>query len=190
MPIENTLPGGDFHDFEIDCNAGAVVLWRIIEHQPRQTVGENEADPVVVDMVILTGPNKGLVRRGERLVPRGITGSLRKSRVGAETVSCMGWSPKPGRNGKPFVCANPANAEQLEWAKQVYASTGNDPWFAAERAAMENPLENSAAPAPVAAAPAPVPTPAASTPAAPPVTTTAQAEPAMAGAGATPKSPW
>lgn len=183
MPLENTLPGGDYHDFELDCNAGALVLWRILEHQPRQVVGENECEPVKVDMVILDGPNKGLVRRGERLIGRGITGSLRKSRVGAETVSQMSWSVKNGKNGRPFQCANPANAEQFAYADSVYKATGNDPWFAAERAAMEtSPLETPA--------PAPVPTPAVATPVEQPAPTTAQAEPAMAGAGATPKSPW
>ncbi len=113
-------------------------------------------DPVVVDQVVLTGAHKGHVVRNERIINRGITGTLRRNAIGADVVCTMGFGTK---GAVTYVQANPPTAEHFAVAQAAFTATNDDPYSACERA-------NRPSSGPVAAAPA-TPPPAPVQPAAP-----------------------
>lgn len=146
MALENAPSGGDYYDFTIAANNGATIIFKIKRHLPEDVLGGNVVEPVEVDLVVLDGDHKGTVRRSERVINRGITNTLRRSREGAEVVAVMGWV-ESARSKRTFIVANPAPAEKFALARQVYERSGGDPWLAAERAALGASNLESAQPA-------------------------------------------
>lgn len=117
--------------------------------------------PVVVDFVVLTGPQAKTVVRDEQIIGAGFRG-LRKYAIGADVVCVMGWK----KGDRDFIVADqqPEDSDAFTLAVDVFKTTNGDPYTAAERAANPTGTLTAAPAATPPAAPAPVQPPAANEP--------------------------
>jgi hypothetical protein len=118
MSLENA--SGGFIDLDQLARDKTLVVCRIKEFLPREVSDRGfESDPVMVDMLICSGPQRGEVVRGFKAKRNGITSTLRRSAVGKDVAGVI--EPKTSDKRKdPFVSLNPVNSAQMEEIKKVY----------------------------------------------------------------------
>lgn len=166
MALDNGEAGGEYvtrGEWLALGKEGALVVFRILRIEEPTVLRadiKKEAEPVIVDFVILNGSQEGTVYRSERIITGGIVNTLRTKTVekagkkvkvaraaGDDVAVRMGTYPAFGRD---HPGANPCGPDEFEKVKEVFAKTNGDPYSFYEKkamAAIANDAESSGAPA-------------------------------------------
>lgn len=136
MALDNAPAGGDYitrEEWLELANEGALVVFRVKQICPPERLGSDTsmapANPVVADILIVNGVRAGDVYRDEKLIGNGITNMLRKCPVGDDRAARM---VARKRGATDYAAANPCGPDEFEKIKALFASTGGDPYSAAE----------------------------------------------------------
>lgn len=136
--------GGDFLDLvELGKERALVAarIKRIDEPQPHKYDPAKETQPVVADLLVLSGKRKGHVQRGQTIMASGVTPTLvRGNKVGDDVLIRL-----ETRNsfGKDWAAAQGPDDEALEKFGPLFEDDAEDPFAAAERAAGVEPAAPS-----------------------------------------------
>lgn len=129
--LENA--SGGFTDLDDLARNNTLVVARIKDFLPEETSSEGyKSLPVMADLLICSGPDKGDVVRGMKIKKGGITNTLRRSNVGKDVAGLIKVKLNDKRkdrdgNPQPFAAMDPCTAEQLADVKLVYRDgTGFD----------------------------------------------------------------
>jgi hypothetical protein len=154
MALDNGEAGGEFlgRDYWLGLGReGALVVFRILRIEDPVLLRadlKKEAEPVVVDFVVLNGSEEGTVYRAERVIAGGIVNTLRTKTVedpktkkkrkvarqpGDDVAVRMGTFPAFGRD---HPGANPCGPDEFEKVKDVFGKTDGDPYTFYEKRAM------------------------------------------------------
>jgi hypothetical protein len=152
MALDNGEQGGEFvgRDYWLQlAKEGALVAFRVlvVEEPTVLSVGMKEAEPVVVDFVVLNGSELGTVYRKERVIANGIVNTLRTKTVTGPTGKKIKVAREPGSDvavrmgiyksfGREHPGANPCGPDEFEKVKAIFGQTGGDPYSHYERLAM------------------------------------------------------
>jgi hypothetical protein len=176
MALENADGGGgdwitdDVYE-ELAEDAALAVL-RILRIEPRQPVpGKlNEWEPVVVDMLVLSGRHANTVWRSERMTKAGLTNTLRSKwdpspenmalkakervkipRTEGTDLACRFGHYTSAHSSRQLVGLNAARAADMKRVEALFAEYGDDPYTAFEdqdranaMAALGGPAEDRA----------------------------------------------
>lgn len=168
MALDNGEAGGEFlgRDYWLKLGQeGALVAFRI--HRIEEPVKlrpdmPKEAEPVVVDFLVLNGTEEGTVYRSERIIASGIVNTLRTKTVdrGGKKIKV---NREPGDDvavrmgtfkafGREHPGANPCGPDEFEKVKEVFGKADGDPYTWYEKRQMAA-IANDAEPADASAAP-------------------------------------
>lgn len=85
--LKRASGGGDFLDLKALAEARTLVVFKIRQFQADETMTNGIVNPVLVDVLICSGPQAGEVHPGERVIGRGITGTLRRGTSEGDDVA-------------------------------------------------------------------------------------------------------
>jgi hypothetical protein len=134
------------------CEGQVLAVMRILRIEPRQPVPNhsgNEWEPVVVDMLVLSGKYTGTVYRSERMTKAGFTNTLRQKwdpadaakpakerrkipRTEGTDLACRFGFYKDKRSGLNRFALNAAREDDMAEVVKLFAESGDDPYRAAE----------------------------------------------------------
>lgn len=134
------------------CEGNALAVMRILSIEPRQPVPNgsgNEWEPVIVDMLVLSGKYEGTVYRSERMTKAGFTNTLRMKwdpadaakpakerrkipRIVGTDLACRFGFYTDKRSGMKRFALNAARADDMATVAELFEKTGDDPYTAAE----------------------------------------------------------
>jgi hypothetical protein len=114
MAMVAATAGGEFlnrDEMLALCDEQALMVFRPLEFLADEKMDKGVVKPVITDVYIVTGARAGEVRRSDKLIGNGITGTLRRTRIGDDCMSRM----QRARNGATeYPAANPPGPDQLK----------------------------------------------------------------------------
>lgn len=124
---------------------GALVVFRVLRIEEPTSLRDDmpgKAEPVVCDVLVVDGEHAGTVWRSERIIQKGITGTLRHKTVKGKKVQRPEGSDVAVHMstyksfGTEKAGANPCSPTEFEKIKALFGETDGDPYTAYEKRAF------------------------------------------------------
>lgn len=140
MSVGNAPAGGSGEyltreEFVALGKEGAVVVARPLRFLDPEEMTSGTVNPVVCDLLIVTGSRKGEVFRSTKLIGKGCTGPLRRFPLGEDMAAHVAV----GQNGATlYPQLNPASEPELAEVQKLFPTDDANPYDLAEKAAAAN----------------------------------------------------